>query len=99
MNIIVFNNEPILQWKTNGVYIYNKGYEYDKNLFIYYHTITCVSYNEKKCPIPPENTDDNNPDTFTQSKITVYLANNMVIEIIFDEEAPYIYDDFLHKVK
>lgn len=82
MNTLTFDEEPILEWNEYGVYIHEKYRESDKNIFIYYHSMVCVVYNVKTIA------------DCTTSKITVYLSNGLIIELGFNEEVSYIFQDF-----
>jgi hypothetical protein len=83
---MLFNDEPILDWKEKGVHIHNKGHEYDQNIFIYYNSIACVSYKEFKV------LDDE--EYSTHSTTTVYLSNSMIVEITFAEPSHHIFRYF-----
>jgi hypothetical protein len=91
---LTFNQEPILIWKKNGVYIYEKGYEYDKNIFIYYQSLVSVNYGETKVEIPVDERYDDKDTHYVRTHLTISLSNGMIVNLEFADEAPYIYQYF-----
>jgi hypothetical protein len=89
-----FSQEPILVWKKHGVYIYEKGYEYDKNIFIYFQSLVAVTYGEKKIINEPSTYNDDIETSYVQSHIILNLSNGVTVTLIFDDETPYIYEYF-----
>lgn len=89
---------PILTWKKKGVLIWEKGNSgnYNKTLFIYYPSITCVRYREDKHLLDKDEIDPDDPTYthYTTSTIVLQLVNNLILELNYYEEAPYIYEYF-----
>lgn len=90
-------NAGIVVWYSKGMYIYEKYHGLSKNIFINYSSINGWSYNELDCV---ETNDEETEEEFrhykyTQSTHIIYLNNNMIIKLIYDEESHYIFDDYL----